>query len=164
MEELIRNTLNGDKHSFEVLIDSVKSDLYRVAQAKLSNIRVTFRPFSFILKGKDKEFPLTFKSLVFHLKTGCKSPLYSITAENMETEVCKLDQLNCDFEPNKFVTFKLNHRSVITLSLDEILSYKKFFEEVTELKTDENTEIVDATNQKVETTNNRLFGKFCSAQ
>ena len=38
MEELIRNTLNGDKHSFEVLIDSVKSDLYRVAQAKLSNI------------------------------------------------------------------------------------------------------------------------------
>ena len=38
MEELIKNTLNGDKHSFEVLIDSVKSDLYRVAQAKLRNI------------------------------------------------------------------------------------------------------------------------------
>ncbi len=38
MEELIKNTLNGDKHSFEVLIDSVESDLYRVAQAKLSNI------------------------------------------------------------------------------------------------------------------------------
>ena len=38
MEELIKNTLNGDKHSFEVLIDSVKSDLYRVAQAKLKNL------------------------------------------------------------------------------------------------------------------------------
>lgn len=38
MEELIKNTLNNDKHSFEVLIDSVKSDLYRVAQAKLGNL------------------------------------------------------------------------------------------------------------------------------
>lgn len=38
MEKLIEKAITGDKEAYVKLIDSIKSDLYRVAQARLTNI------------------------------------------------------------------------------------------------------------------------------
>ncbi len=160
MEELIEKAIHGDKDAYVNLINSIKSDLYRVAQARLNNIddindaihETILKSFKHLKHLKNKSY---FKTWIIKILINECNNIYKsnykqfwifdkITrSKNLETseKIIQDVESNFDFE---LLLKNLNYDEKIVI----ILYFNNRFS---------TSEIADILNISVNTVKSRLF-------